>query len=162
MEPKRLELAAANAKLQEANTMLAAVQQKVGPLHSFSGLAPVDSIPACAACFNAHAQTNVCSLNRSLIGCSPSKHPKVAELNAKVQELEAQFNAAVDDKNAAIRESERCQLKLQLANRLISALASEGARARAWSFRCGQSQLPSCDRLVRDRTEHVDCKHRST
>ena len=29
VEPKRQELAAANAKLQEANTMLAAVQQKV-------------------------------------------------------------------------------------------------------------------------------------
>lgn len=51
---------------------------------------------------------------------------QVAELNAKVQELEAQFNAAVEDKEAAIRESERCQLKLQLANRLINALASEG------------------------------------
>lgn len=47
-----------------------------------------------------------------------------------VQELENQFNAAVDDKNAAIRESERCQLKLQLANRLINALASEGERGR--------------------------------
>ena len=55
----------------------------------------------------------------------------MAELNAKVQELEAQFNAAVDDKNAAIRESERCQLKLQLANRLISALASEGGQGAA-------------------------------
>lgn len=52
---------------------------------------------------------------------------QVAELNAKVQELEAQFNNAVEDKEAAIRESERCQLKLQLANRLINALASEGA-----------------------------------
>jgi hypothetical protein len=51
---------------------------------------------------------------------------QVAELNAKVQELEAQFNAAVEDKEAAIKESERCQLKLQLANRLINALASEG------------------------------------
>lgn len=51
---------------------------------------------------------------------------QVAELNAKVQELEAQFNVAVEDKEAAIRESERCQLKLQLANRLINALASEG------------------------------------
>lgn len=50
----------------------------------------------------------------------------MAELNAKVQELEAQFNLAVEDKEAAIRESERCQLKLQLANRLINALASEG------------------------------------
>lgn len=47
-----------------------------------------------------------------------------------VQELESQFNAAVDDKNAAIRESERCQLKLTLANRLIAALASEGAALR--------------------------------
>eukprot|EP00877_Chromochloris_zofingiensis_P015255 jgi/Chrzof1/9984/Cz04g22250.t1 len=80
VEPKRQELAAANAKLQEANTMLAAVQQKV------------------------------------------------AELNAKVQDLEAQYNIAVEDKEAAIKESERCQLKLQLANRLISALASEGER----------------------------------
>ncbi|KAI8464229.1 MAG: flagellar alpha dynein [Monoraphidium minutum] len=80
VEPKRQELAVANAKLQDANTMLAAVQQKV------------------------------------------------AELNAMVQELESQFNAAVDDKNAAIREAERCQLKLQLANRLINALASEGER----------------------------------
>jgi len=51
---------------------------------------------------------------------------QVAELNAKVQELETQFNVAVEDKEAAIRESERCQLKLQLANRLINALASEG------------------------------------
>lgn len=52
---------------------------------------------------------------------------QVAELNAKVAELEGQFNAAVEDKEAAIHESERCQLKLQLANRLINALASEGA-----------------------------------
>ena len=50
----------------------------------------------------------------------------MAELNAKVQVLEEQFNAAVEEKEGAIRESERCQLKLQLANRLISALASEG------------------------------------
>jgi len=34
----------------------------------------------------------------------------------------------VDDKEAAIRESERCQRKLELANRLITALASEGER----------------------------------
>lgn len=51
---------------------------------------------------------------------------QVAELNAKVEELEKQFNAATEDKEAAIKESERCQLKLQLANRLINALASEG------------------------------------
>lgn len=35
---------------------------------------------------------------------------------------------AVADKNASIAESERCQRKLGLANRLINALASEGAR----------------------------------
>lgn len=54
---------------------------------------------------------------------------QVAELNAKVEELEKQFNAATEDKEAAIKESERCQLKLQLANRLINALASEGESA---------------------------------
>jgi hypothetical protein len=62
---------------------------------------------------------------------------QVAELNAKVQELEAQFNAAVEDKEAAIKESERCQLKLQLANRLINALASEGEHT--WGV-----GMPSC------------------
>lgn len=51
---------------------------------------------------------------------------KVAELNAKVQELEREFTVAVEDKEAAIALSERCQRKLELANRLITALASEG------------------------------------
>lgn len=51
---------------------------------------------------------------------------RVAELNQQVQELEAQFDVAINDKEAAIRESERCQVKLDLANRLINALASEG------------------------------------
>lgn len=35
---------------------------------------------------------------------------------------------ALAEKNAAIAESERCQRKLGLANRLIAALASEGDR----------------------------------
>lgn len=35
---------------------------------------------------------------------------------------------ALSEKNAAIAESERCQCKLGLANRLIAALASEGDR----------------------------------
>jgi hypothetical protein len=35
---------------------------------------------------------------------------------------------ATEDKEGAIRESERCQRKLELANRLITALASEGER----------------------------------
>ncbi|DBA86689.1 TPA: Dynein alpha chain, flagellar outer arm [Trebouxia sp. C0004] len=53
---------------------------------------------------------------------------KVALLNAQVQELEDQYNKALAEKNAAIAESERCQRKLGLANRLIAALASEGDR----------------------------------
>ena len=53
---------------------------------------------------------------------------KVAELNRMVQELEKAFNDAVSEKEAAIAESERCQRKLGLANRLIRALASEGER----------------------------------
>ena len=35
---------------------------------------------------------------------------------------------ALAEKNASIAESERCQRKLGLANRLIAALASEGDR----------------------------------
>jgi hypothetical protein len=38
------------------------------------------------------------------------------------------MQVATEDKEAAIRESERCQRKLELANRLITALASEGER----------------------------------
>ena len=38
------------------------------------------------------------------------------------------FLQALAEKNAAIAESERCQRKLGLANRLIAALASEGDR----------------------------------
>jgi dynein heavy chain len=53
---------------------------------------------------------------------------KVADLNALVANLEAQFAAATKDKNDAIAEQERCDLKLSLANRLITALASEGER----------------------------------
>ncbi len=52
----------------------------------------------------------------------------MALLNAKVQELERQYKEANDEKEAAIRESARCQRKLELANRLINALASEGER----------------------------------
>ncbi|KAK9817742.1 hypothetical protein WJX72_001478 [[Myrmecia] bisecta] len=53
---------------------------------------------------------------------------KVAALNAQVQQLEEQFERALSEKNSAIAESERCQRKLNLANRLINALASEGER----------------------------------
>lgn len=80
VEPKRNELAAANAMLAEANEKLEEVQTKV------------------------------------------------AELNAMVADLESQFAAATKEKEDAIAESERCERKLSLANRLITALASEGER----------------------------------
>lgn len=45
-----------------------------------------------------------------------------------MQDLEDQFTGAVTDKNNAIAEQERCDRKLSFANRLITALASEGER----------------------------------
>jgi dynein heavy chain, axonemal len=63
---------------------------------------------------------------------------KVAELNAMVADLESQFETANKDKNNAIAEQERCDLKLSLANRLITALASEGER---WASTVKQLQL---------------------
>ena len=63
---------------------------------------------------------------------------KVAELNAMVADLEAQFDAANKDKNDAIAEQQRCDLKLSLANRLITALASEGER---WASTVTQLKL---------------------
>lgn len=80
VEPKRQELAEANAMLAEANEKLETVQARV------------------------------------------------AELNAMVADLESQFAAATKEKEDAIAESEHCQRKLDLANRLINALASEGER----------------------------------
>ena len=47
------------------------------------------------------------------------------QLLGKVRQAALQ---ALGEKNAAIAESERCQRKLGLANRLIAALASEGER----------------------------------
>jgi dynein heavy chain, axonemal len=64
---------------------------------------------------------------------------KVAELNKMVADLEAQFEAANADKNAAIAEQERCDRKLDLANRLINALSSEGER---WAATVGQVCYP--------------------
>ena len=81
IEPKRLELAEANATLAEANEKLATVQARV------------------------------------------------AELNALVAELERQFKEAEDEKNAALDEQARTKRKLELANRLINALA---ASAEQW------------------------------
>ena len=55
-----------------------------------------------------------------------------------VADLESQFDAANKDKNDAIKEQERCDLKLSLANRLITALASEGER---WASTVEQLKL---------------------
>jgi dynein heavy chain len=80
VEPKRQELAAANARLAEAGEQLAAVQARK------------------------------------------------RELDARVAELEARAKVAIDDRDAALAEQKRCALKLELAGRLIAALASEGER----------------------------------
>jgi len=49
----------------------------------------------------------------------------VARLNKELAELMAEFQAAMDDKNNAIAESERCERKLNLSQRLVGALGSE-------------------------------------
>jgi dynein heavy chain len=54
----------------------------------------------------------------------------VADLNAKLQVLLDAFNKAMDEKNAAIAESDRCERKLNMANRLVNAL---GAELDRWS-----------------------------
>ena len=51
-----------------------------------------------------------------------------AEAEATVAELTAQFNAAVKEKEDVIAEADMCERKLGLAQRLINALSSEGAR----------------------------------
>jgi dynein heavy chain len=53
---------------------------------------------------------------------------KKAEAEGIVAELEAQFNAAVAEKEAVMAEAEACERKLGLAQRLMSALGSEGER----------------------------------
>jgi dynein heavy chain len=52
----------------------------------------------------------------------------VADLNAKLKVLMDAFQAAMDEKNAALAEAEKCERKLSLANRLVSSLGSEQDR----------------------------------
>lgn len=52
----------------------------------------------------------------------------VAKLNADLAVLQAQFQAAMDEKNAAEAEAARCERRLNLAQRLVNALGSESAR----------------------------------
>ena len=53
---------------------------------------------------------------------------EVAELQEKLAVLTAEFNEANDIKEAAIAESDACERKLNLAQRLVNALASEKVR----------------------------------
>lgn len=52
----------------------------------------------------------------------------VAKLNAELAKLNAEFQAAETDKQNAINEAERCARRLNLAQRLVSALGSENER----------------------------------
>lgn len=52
----------------------------------------------------------------------------VDELNASLAKLVAEFDAAMAEKNAALAEAERCTTRLDLAQRLVSALGSENER----------------------------------
>ena len=49
----------------------------------------------------------------------------VAKLNAELQVLLDTYNAAMKEKNDAIAAAEKCELKMSLATRLVSALGSE-------------------------------------
>lgn len=52
----------------------------------------------------------------------------MADLKASLQKLIDEYNAAMDEKNAALNEAERCKTRLDLAQRLVAALGSENDR----------------------------------
>jgi dynein heavy chain len=54
----------------------------------------------------------------------------VADLTEKLNALQAEYQKAMDEKNAAEAEAARCARKLDLAQRLVNALGSESER---WS-----------------------------
>jgi dynein heavy chain len=49
----------------------------------------------------------------------------VADLNAKLQVLLDQFNIVMKEKNDAMAAAEKCERKMNLAQRLVGALGSE-------------------------------------
>lgn len=49
-------------------------------------------------------------------------------MNAALAVLRADFDKAESEKNAAIAEADKCALRLNLAQRLVTALASENER----------------------------------
>eukprot|EP00820_Chromera_velia_P017919 Cvel_27114.t1-p1 / transcript=Cvel_27114.t1 / gene=Cvel_27114 / organism=Chromera_velia_CCMP2878 / gene_product=Dynein alpha chain, flagellar outer arm, putative / transcript_product=Dynein alpha chain, flagellar outer arm, putative / location=Cvel_scaffold3327:4083-17851(-) / protein_length=1557 / sequence_SO=supercontig / SO=protein_coding / is_pseudo=false len=52
----------------------------------------------------------------------------VADLEAKLGKLVAEYDAAIAEKNAVVAEAEKCEQKLSLAQRLVTALGSENVR----------------------------------
>mmetsp|Transcript_27570 Transcript_27570/g.19964 ORF Transcript_27570/g.19964 Transcript_27570/m.19964 type:complete len:229 (+) Transcript_27570:8086-8772(+) len=52
----------------------------------------------------------------------------VAKLNADLAVLQSQYQAAMDEKEAAESEAARCERRLSLAQRLVNALGSESER----------------------------------
>lgn len=54
----------------------------------------------------------------------------VAKLNSELKVLMDAYNKAMDEKNKALAEAEKCERKLNLAQRLVGALGSEQER---WS-----------------------------
>lgn len=52
----------------------------------------------------------------------------VRKLNAELEVLDSQYRKATDEKNRAIEEAKRCEMRLNLATRLVGALGSENER----------------------------------
>merc|ERR1719356_570193 len=50
----------------------------------------------------------------------------VAELEAKLAKLMAEFDKAMAEKNAVMAEAQRCKTKLEMAQRLVNALSTNG------------------------------------
>lgn len=59
----------------------------------------------------------------------------VNELNASLATLEAEYDTAIRNKNAAMDEAARCERRLNLAQRLVKALGSENER---WGIKIGE------------------------
>jgi len=63
----------------------------------------------------------------------------VADLNAKLQVLLDQFNIVMKEKNDAMAAAEKCERKMNLAQRLVGALGSELDRWQQSIIDCGES-----------------------
>lgn len=118
---------AANAKLAEANTKLQEVQAKVAALNA--QLAELESQYAVRGCPPSWAEVLVvwaaaCACESLLLALSTRFDTAAPPHPSDVCALQA----AVAEKDSAVAQSEACQRKLDLANRLIAALASGGCK----------------------------------